>query len=239
MLVILLGLPATAFAGFSAPGAQHCYASVSTGTTVACTLPSTITNGSVVAVHVLHFVGLTLNSVRDNAGSPNTYTKGCSSTNDASAGSSCFAWFIASGTTGKTITATLSASCTACSIDVNEFGVSGGIASFDSSNATGNGNGTVNTPSITPAGSGELFFGTCADASSCVAVGGSWTACPNGIGAFNEECEYQLSVGSATAIAFTGTASNNYDSSIVAFVFNATNVILKGKTIFKGKVIIK
>ena len=241
-LAILLWLPAMAFAGFNAPGAQHCYTSVTTGTTVACTLPSTITNGDVVLVHVLHFVGLTLNSVQDNAGSPNTYTKACSSTNDASAGSSCFAWFIASGTTGKTITATLSASCTACSIDVNEFGVSGGTASLDTSNATGNGTGTVNTPSITPAGSGELYFATCADATSCVAVGGSWTACPHTLGSFLEECEYQLSVGSATAVAFTGTTSNAYDSTIIAFKFTAStapNIRFKGTAKFKGKVILK
>ncbi len=241
-LLLLLLLSSSAWAGFSAPGTQHCYTSVTTGTTVACTLPASITNGDVVVAHILHFTGLTLNSVVDNAGSPNTYTKGCSSTNDASAGSSCFAWFIAAGTTGKTITATLSGTCGACSIDVNEFGISGGTVSFDSSNATGNGTGTVNTPSITPAGNGELFFGTCADATSCTGVGGSWTACPHGLGTFSEECEYQLSVGSATAVAFTGTAANAYDSTALAFKFTAAvvpNASLKGNVKFKGKVILK
>jgi hypothetical protein len=223
LFIVLLCCSGSAWAGFSAPTTQRCYNSVTTGASVACTLPGAITNGDVVLVHVLHFVGRSLTSVKDNAGSPNTYAQGCSGTNDASAGTSCFAWFIAAGTTGTTITATISGTCTACSIDVNEFGVSGGTASLDTSVATGNGTGTVNTPSITPAGSGELYFATCADAASCTGVAGSWTACGHGLGSFTEECEFQLSVGSATAVAFTGSTSQVYDSTIIAFKFTASS----------------
>lgn len=192
---------------FSAPGANdHCYTSASSGTTVACTLTTPPATGTVVAVSVMSFTGLTLSTVKDGANTSYILpTNHCESTHDATAGTACVAYLIPGSTGNATITATFTGgTCGACSITVDVFGVSGGTASFTNSN---NGNGIANTitaPTLTVSASGTLIWGFCVDASTCSGVNGAWTAEAHGLGTFTEESEYQLSVSSNTAVGFAG-----------------------------------
>lgn len=223
LLTLFLGLQAWGV-GFSAPGVNdHCYTGgVGSGTTIACTLGAAPAAGSVVAVSVKTFSGLTLSTVKDGALTsyilPTTH---CEATNDATAGTECIAYLIPSVTGNATVTATVTGgTCVACSITVDVFGVSGGTASFNNSAAANGAANNVTGPTIPVAGAGTLIWGACTDASSCTAVNGSWTAEAQGLGTDGEESEYQLSVSSNTAVGFDGGGAGAQWSAVgMAFTF--------------------
>lgn len=223
LAIFLLGAVPQSFAAFSAPAAgQACYQAVTAGTTFFCSLTNDPTAGNVVVVSIMTFTGLTAGagSVVDSAGTPNVYsTPVCRTTFDGTAGTACLSYFIANGTANKTITVTITGgTCGACSLRVDEFGVSGGTASLDGTIQTGSGTTqAVTAPSITPSGSGRLLVGMCADGDRCGAVGGSWVLEVNAPGSFFEATEYQLSASSTTAMSFAGNTTADWDAVVAAF----------------------
>ena len=68
-----------------------------------------------------------------------------------------------------TVTVTLSASANHVRMNANEFSVTAGAIALDADSFLDSAGGTSTWPSLTPAGSGELYFGYCEDAASAVA----------------------------------------------------------------------
>jgi hypothetical protein len=212
------------FGAFTAPGANdHCYHSVTSGSSTSCTLGSSPATGKVVAVFVMTN-STTLSTVKDGAGTPNSYTitsQSPSNTNDVAAGSVWLAFFIATPTANAVITATVTggSTCTiACSITVDVFGVVGGVASLDADAKSATMvTGAVVLPSIPVNNPNELIYGACADSNSCNGVTGAWIVEAHGLGSFGESAEYQLSVSSNTLVGFAGSVGNTYDSMGMSF----------------------
>lgn len=229
--VVLVAIPA--HAGVGAPTANDsCYTAVTTGTTASCTIVNQPAAGDIIIANALTNVALTLASVKDNAGAQNTFSipggmdaSGCEITNDATSGSACITYLIEpSGTGGKTFTLTISGgTCSACSIYVTRYPVTGGTVAFGSASGTSGTGTTITAPTITVSAAATLIVGFATAQNQVSAVSGAWTATPNGVpaGGFGEEAEYQLSVSSNTAVGFTIT-SGTWDSLGAAFQFTVT-----------------
>jgi hypothetical protein len=135
----------------------------------------------------------------------------------------------------KTINATWTG-VSAGDIWADEFSLTGGTSSFDKdvTAATGNTGTTVNTPTITPAGSGELLYSVAGDGGNITspaagATQGVWTGSGGGISNGNAT-EYVLSSG-------TGAIAPNYTQSpsgstwacmSMAFTFTASGGAVEG-----------
>jgi hypothetical protein len=127
------------------------------------------------------------------------------------------------GVAGGTYTATVTGgTCSACDLFITEFPVSGGTASFDKKDTTGSGTGAISTPTLVPAGTGELYVAHASNAASVVGVTGAWTLGPDGVSANGDAMEYKLSVSASDSVGFTGTGGATFDSSIVAYSFTAS-----------------
>jgi hypothetical protein len=208
------------------PPIENCYHSVTTGTTVSCTLASAPVAGQVVAVSVQTFPVITLSTVKDGANNSYTITPhSCSTTNEATAGNACLAYWLPGITGNTTVTATITGgTCGSCSITVDVFSVvdtTGGTLTFDN-DAAGSGTNTVNTPSLTPAqagwpkDAGELYWGFCTNQTNCDLATGSWTLDGSST-SFGEGSEWQSHVVTTTAVGFVGNVSDQYDTMIMAF----------------------
>lgn len=217
------GAPTPALSNFNAPGVgDECYAAVTTGTTVSCTITNQPSANDVVIAMVQTFPPPMTVSVSDGTNTlllpAGVGSGGCSSTFASNSGANCLPFLIEpNGSGGKTFTATVTGgTCTACSITVDRFHVTSGVPILDVA-VGGSGTGTVTTPTITPSQSGELLFGGCSDQHTCSSITGNWTQESHGIGTFEENAEYQLAASSAQPVGFLGTAGGNYDSSAIAF----------------------
>lgn len=106
----------------------------------------------------------------------------------------------------------------------DEFSVSGGTATFDTDIAASSGvAGTaINTPTITPAGAGELLFAGSAAGGTISTANSPWTQTA-GVVRNGDWAEYDLSAGSATAVNFTQT-SGKWSAMAMAFLISSSFV---------------
>jgi hypothetical protein len=192
------------------------------GTTNATTLGAAPTVGNVVCVGLTFFAAAGGGTTTVSDGT-NTYTitPNSPSTFDASSGQSYLFYWIATGTPGATITATFTNTIVFSDIWVDEFSASGTI-SFDT-DGKGTGSGTaINTPSLTPAQSGELFFGVSTSAVGISSANSPFVLAAFGIGPDGPAGEYALNVSSAQAMNFT-QSSGTYSSMMMAFKYAETS----------------
>lgn len=195
-------------------------AAVGSSASPSCTLTGT-TAGSVICVGVIAEASSTTLSVTGFTVTPNA-----PSTFVSGGGQSFMAYKLNAVGGNLTITGTLGAS-QSWTMWAEEFGVSGGTASFDKdAKANTAGSSTaINTPSITPAASGSLLFSAvaCNGTGSSPAAGGTqgvWTGSQGGINHGNIS-EYDLSAGAATAVNYT-QSSGTYSCMSMAFTFTAS-----------------
>jgi hypothetical protein len=222
LLASILAVPAAVpcWAGFSAP--TGCYNQASSGSSVSCTLTAAPAAGSAVVVFAVSH-GQAAFAAKD--GNSNTFTvtpHSPASAHDATAGSAWLAYYIAGASANPTVTASWgSGLCTACSITVMSFPVSGGSASFDTDSIGSGTSGGVSLPTIASTGSSELLIGACADSGGCGGVNGSWVAAPTGLGSFLEGAEYSLAGSTATNVGFAGSGGGNWDAIGLALKLSA------------------
>ena len=229
MLKIVLAasiIAVPSWAGFSAP--LGCYNQASAGNSVSCTLASAPSPGSAVAVFAVSHGQFGFKVVD---GSLNNYTvtpHSPSSANDLSAGSAWLAYLVAGSNANPTITASwTTGTCTACSITVMSFPVTGGTATFDT-DAIGSGtSGAPSLPTLASSSSSELLIGACADSSGCGGVTGSWTVGPTGLGSLLEEAEYNLAGSTATNVGFS-SSGGAWDTVGMAFRLGAKAMLTSG-----------
>lgn len=190
-------------------------------TSISGVLTNNPASGDVVCAGVLWFNGSGAPASMSVADlNSNAYTKGAnspSSAQAAGAGASFAFRLIAGGTASKTVTATYSnpGASGATAINVDDFAVAGGSASFDldvaGSGATGT---TINTPTVTRSGTNELLWGYAGSQNGISAAGSPWTL--GGIDAGGNASEYILSSSANQALAFTQT-SGVWDSVGMSF----------------------
>lgn len=194
---------------------NRCYAATSSGSSDGCTLGTAPATGTLTIASVMSFPAtITGVTVSDGTHSYAATASSPSSTNGSTAGNAWTFFWYATTTGGATITATYSgASCTACSITVNTFGVTGAGAVVVDVDAAGNGNGaTVNTPTVTQGQAGDLYWCFAVSENGISASGGApWTAEGHGVGTFGEEAQWLLSSSGSQACNFSQT-SGNWDS---------------------------
>jgi|SRR5271166_518452 len=209
---------------FSSPAANHfCYARITSGTAIACTLATAPAAGSFVTVSVSAWGPSGGASLTISDGT-NSYTVlGPSNANFGSAGYAWMGYWAPTVTGGTTITATLTGgTCQFCSIGVDNWGVSGGVGSValqSGTSVTGSGTGTaINTPTIVPSPIGSLLVCYAATLHGGItATGSPWTADPNGIGSVGDETEYILSSSGSQACNFTQN-TGDWDSIGASFL---------------------
>jgi len=190
------------------------------GTTVNVTLTSAPTAGNAVICAVEIYPNtLTISSIVDNAGSPNSYTVTPNSPSkvQAAAVQIFFAYLLnVPASAGATITVTASGSITFASyLGCEEFHRSSGTWTFDT-DITGNGapSTAVNAPSITPAAAGELLYAVVTTEGSVAVTSANspWTAGGAGTNTYSR-AEYILSGASgATATDFTLASITSWNS---------------------------
>lgn len=198
------------------------------GATLSITLGSTPLQGSVIAVGVVSFNGTaTPPTVTVKDGNGNVYTPTPNSpalaNNEAiTAGAAWTFYLIAPSNAHATITATYSVAPTFGLLKPTEFSVTGGTASFDLDTAGSGGSGTaLNTPTIAPAGAGELLFFQAAVAHSVTSVNSPWTLA--GAITSGNAAGYILSGASGgTAVNCTMNTSSAWESMAMAFIFTAS-----------------
>ena len=153
---------------------------VSSGTTVSVTLGSPPTAGNAVLCRVsIYDNTLTISSIQDGNSNTYTVTPNSPSNGNPSAVQVFLArrFYAGGDSPSATITATSSAAITFTSaIACDEFHRSAGSWTFDT-DAAGNGASgtTINTPSITPAVTGELLYGGVDSSASISSVNSPWT----------------------------------------------------------------
>lgn len=203
---------------------NHCYASATSGTTVACHLSSAPQPGDVVLVHDTFYPDASL-SYGSTSDGTNAYTKAansCKPSTPTDFGSDCIAYLIPTTASPQTITLTVTGgTCMACSITVDDFPVIGGSAVVDDTGEAASGTGAVTGPTVTvDSGFTDLLYGGCASLSGCAGVTGSWIIEPTGtMSAFGEMAEYQLTATTNTAVGFTGMGSDPTVSTGISFKF--------------------
>ena len=201
------------------------------GTSVGVLLGATPSLGSVICVAVGAISALGSLVIQDTNGNGYTLTSN-SPANNVGAGLWVYLAYLLITPSNATanIIATWTGSTGFADIFASEFSVSGGTQAFDT-NIAGTGNsaavtGTISTPSITAAGSGELLYSMCVPSGAIIhplagVTLGGWTGAAvdlNGPGS-----EYILSSGvGATAVDYTdSTANDPFAAMAMAFKINA------------------
>jgi hypothetical protein len=163
-----------------------------------------------------------ITSVKDSNSNSYTVTPLSPSTFLSGAGQVWLYYLIAPSNATKTITVTYTASNDTAAVWCDDFTVSGGTATFDTDARAETASGSsCNTPSITPAQSGELLYAALAPESSVTAPAsgatlGVWTG-SGGALTNNNMAEYTLSASSATAVNFTCSSSGGWSAMSMAF----------------------
>lgn len=212
----------------------------------ASTLSASLTNnpvaGNVVCVAVTSSNGGAVLGVvvKDGASTPNTYTNTTHSPSTflSGAGQIWLAYFIANATANKTITVTCTnGGGTSYGFIVEEFTVAGGgTAAYDkdaTAELASGGTTAVNTPSITPAGTGELLYAATTVLSlvthpTAGQAAGNWTGSAAGlIDSGLAGAEYQLNAGTAQAVNYTASSGNTgWSGMAMAFTWTASSTPL-------------
>lgn len=196
-------------------------------TTLALTLGSNPTAGNIVCVGFCPGAAVTAFTCKDSNNNSYTVTPNSPSTNISGAGQVWLAYLLsapANATKSLTLAWTTTAGVAAWA---DEFHVSGGTAAFDKDIAAGTSTAgtTINTPSISPTGAGELLFAAASAGGSISAPAsgatlGVWTGSGGAI-TTGDMAEYDLSAGSATAVQFT-QSSGGWSAMAMAFSFTAS-----------------
>jgi hypothetical protein len=217
LLTILLGLllgSTASFAQFThVRGASH----GASGTTNAVALGAAPTTGHLVVVAACPDVAVTALTVKDANNNSYTITPHSPSTVTSGAGQCWMAYLLSAPANAS---ATINISWTGAANVAgfaDEFSYTGGTATFDTDIAanTATAGTTINTPSITPAASGELLFAGAAAGGTISGVGGTW-ATSGGAILFGDDAEYILSSASgATAVNFA-QSSGGWSSMAIA-----------------------
>lgn len=228
-LVFVLCLCAPASAGFTA--AQHAISgSVGASGPVSFSFTNNPATGSVVCVGIAWFDGVhtspgTVTVVDGNSNSYTLTTHSPSNTLATTAGTITLAYLIAPANAHKTITVTIPVLQPggSFSVSADEFTVSGGTAAFDSDIAgTGGPGTTLNTPTVTVSGSGELVYSMgAADNFPVTSVNGVWTQV-YASGGNGEAVGYILSRTSNVALNMTMGGSSSWDSMGMSFTFTSS-----------------
>jgi len=180
----------------------------STGTSMTSTFASAPATGDLVIVGINFYNASncgTLSSVTDGNGNAFTVTT-ATTTNASNSGCARVAYELSAPSNAtKTITATFTTNPQSGSdIWADDFTVSGGTVSLDSS-STGSGSGaTITTPTTTVSGSGDLLYGVGSTAGSGITAASSpWTGNDAGVASDGNYTEYDLSASVNTAVKFT------------------------------------
>lgn len=196
------------------PALNSCSGSATSGTTVACTMPSAPAANTVTVAGITTAFGLAISTVSDGTNSYAITPNSSSNVNDATAGSAALAWRWTSTGGGATITATVTGgTCSFCSIDVVTYPVTGAGAVVLDMDAAGNGNGaTINTPTATQTAAGQLYISFAASEAGITSVNSPWTD-PFGPLPFGEAYGYIVSSSGSQASNISQT-SGHWDSMV-------------------------
>lgn len=167
--------------------------------------------------------GAVLNTVKDSNNNSYTITPNSPSTFQSGAGQIWLAYLLsAPANASATITFNVSGLNTiSCDMWAVEFSVSGGTVAFDkdakANSATGT---TINTPSITPAGSGQLAYAAASSGGTVSSAGTPWTI--GTIAASGDADEYDLSISAATSVNWPETGGSGWSAMAMTFTFTAS-----------------
>jgi len=199
-------------------------ANVTSGTTATVTLTTPTATNAVFCAIIYYPQSLTITSVKDNAGTPNTYTVSAHSPAQPNSGapSTALAYLLnVPASPGATVTLTMSGTITYnTSIRCTEFHRPSGTWTIDNdfaSTSTTAGT-TANSPTVTASVAGELLFANCvaASAQDCTAAG-LWTQDTTTDATSGTAGEYILAGASGgTAINFTLSASEVWNAMGIA-----------------------
>lgn len=165
-----------------------------------------------------------ISSVKDGNGNSFTLTPNSpSGTYGSQTGSASLAYMLsAPSNISPTITVTFASAIKDGTCLADSFQVASGYTPIFDTDAAGSGNSTtINTPSVTPATSNELFYSVVIPNAAITAVGSPWTVSPNVIfdgdsggpvPADESAAAYDLSVSSALAVDMTASTAGVYDS---------------------------
>lgn len=198
------------------------------------TLTTTLTNnpalGDVVCVGIVWFnaTGTPPASLTVADGNSNAYTKSTHSPSSVNAANVGHAYIFylnnAPANASKSIVATYTDPGASGAVELlaDDFTVSGGTSAFDldvAGNSTIAGT-TINTPTVTRTGTGELLYCYAAPQSSITSVNTPWTQ--GDIGTDGTASGYILSASADTAVAMT-CVSGEWDSIGASFSFTASS----------------
>ncbi len=208
---------------------------VNPGKSVAVVLTTNPIQGNLVCVGI----GFNLTSgptgtvtIQDSNG--NVYTATPQSPSPTQTNNTTYLFYlIAPANASKTITASWPTTSVPSAIHADEFHSDVGGISFDT-DAEGTGSvagGTINTPSITPDGAGELLYASAASDNSQTAptAGGTlgiWTGSGGGVSAFGDITEYDLSsAAGASAVQWTQSPNGTWSAMAAAFAEGTADII--------------
>jgi RHS repeat-associated protein len=199
---------------------------VSSGTTCVVTISPAPVAGNTIWAGMISYNGSTppsIVSVKDANGNSLTVTPHSpSSTYGTTVGNASLAYMLsAPSNMGATLTVTYSAAVSDGSCFADSFQVASGYTAAFDSDAAGSGSSTaINTPSITPATTSDLFYSEAIPDNHINSIGSGWVGSPdqvlggppNAVPSDGSAAAYALNVGSALAVNMTASASNPYDS---------------------------
>jgi hypothetical protein len=202
---------------------QHDYNdNPSVSSTLVLTLPNNPTPGNLVCLGFQWADGVNLStgitSILDSNNNSYTLTPNSPSSTEGLDGATYLAYLLSAPSNAtKTVTITFARTTGQGSGFIKEFNSSVGGVTFDKDVVgTGTTGTTVNTPTLTPKTSGELFYGYAQVTGHISALAGAWVGTDTLPTTFGDADGYILSESSATAIDFTQT-SGDWDSNIMAF----------------------
>lgn len=207
------------------------------------TLPSAPTPGDLVACGGFWWDGNpgdTAGTVTLSDGAGNIYQPTPSSPFNDSGGSSNFLFYLlkAPANASPSITVTTESPPSALSVWCDEFSPPTGASIAFDKDATAEcvsgpceSSSIVDTPSLTPAGPGELLysFGNVAD--SITAANAPWVLAAGGIDSGNA-CAYDTSASSATAVSFSVDTPGVWDAMAMAFAATMSSSSVRHRAIF-------
>lgn len=217
--LLILALLTPAWASFT--HVQTKAGNCGSNTTCSLVLTSTPTTGNLVVYGVVFVTTISALTVKDS--NNNTYTVTPNSPEIGFSGcANCREYLAYLLSAPSNATATITATWTgssASTVFADEFSSTGGAVSFDN-DVTGSGTGTaVNSPTITPAGSGELLWAVVQPANDITAptAGSSQGVWTGGAIQNSSASEYDLSAASATAVNFTESPTGGWGAMAMAF----------------------
>lgn len=208
---------------FSLTTNQHAYATGAASATIVVVLPNNPTAGNVVVVSGLYQDALgpfSITSILDSNGNAYTVpTNGTESSQMGVYGAVYEAYLlVAPANATKTITVTFGASGAFVSAFAAEFTVGSGPAVFNSAPAAATGTGTtINSPTVTQNGNGDLLIGAMVTAHSVTAANNGWVSTETLATTYGDCLGYVLSSSGNKALDFTVNISGGWSAVGMSF----------------------